>query len=108
MKPERRQWLLWNALFAGALYVGVWLQVSLVGYAIAVFIWITCALYLSVLYAGAAHARPRPVPRWWGYPFDAGVLALLVFQDWPATATGYALSVIAEELVYGRFRPPPA
>lgn len=103
MRKERASWIVWNCIFAGALYVGVWRNQSLIGVGVAAFIWLMLVFYLSALYLGASTAvRKNPVPLVVGLAFDAAVLAVLIKCDWYVTATAYALSALALELSYRR------
>jgi hypothetical protein len=94
-------WLLWNSVFAVGLYLGVWLEVTLIGYAVAAFVWLMVATYFLVLYgASQGPQRSPPVPRVVGWVFDVAVLTLLVSCHWYWTATGFAIAAIALELVH--------
>ena len=107
MRNETRGWLVSNALFAVALYVGMWLEEPLVGYPVAGFVWLMLVTYVAVLYSNSKQPRVRPVPFVVGCLFDLTVLAVLVTCGWSITATGYALSLGAHELIYWRPRPRP-
>jgi hypothetical protein len=102
MSKELRNWIATNALFATAIYWGVWREIQLVGYSVAAFVWVMFATYVAVLYSRSAKADSLPVPRILGLLFDAGVLAALVVCGWPVTATGYTLSVLAHEAILWR------
>lgn len=98
---KQADWLLWNALFAVGLYFGVWLDVSLVGYAVVVFVWSMLACYLAVFYAGdKKKVWANPVPTYIGLLFDVGVLVVLISRNWHLTATAYALTAIALGMLY--------
>jgi hypothetical protein len=92
MSKELRNWIGTNALFAAAIYVGVWREIEAVGYFVAAFVWVMFVSYAAVLYSRNAKARSLPVPRTVGLLFDAGVLGALVICGWPITATGYTLA----------------
>jgi len=108
MSKELRNWIGTNALFAAAIYWGVWREIQLVGYSVAAFVWVIFATYAVVLYSGSTKARSLPVPRILGLLFDAGVLGALVTCGWPVTATGYTLSVLAHEAILWKSARPPA
>ena len=108
MSKELRNWIGTNALFAAAIYVGVWREIQVVGYFVAAFVWVMFATYAAVLYSGSTKARSLPVPRAIGLLFDAGVLSALVTCGWPFTATGYTLSVLAQEAILWKSARPPA
>lgn len=100
-------WIGTNALFAAALYVGVWSEIRVVGYLVAVFVWVMFALYVAVLYSSPEKPRTRPVPTGIGLLFDAMVLSIFVMCGWHLTATGYALSVLAHEAIFRPVARPP-
>lgn len=107
MNNPLRGWIGTNALFAAALYVGVWSELRVVGYLVAAFVWVMFASYVAVLYSRPEKLRSRPVPTLIGLLFDAMVLSVFVTCGWPLTATGYALSVLAHEAIFRRVASPP-
>jgi hypothetical protein len=99
-------WLKWNAVLAAALYVGVWLDVVLIGYLVVAFIWLMLVSYFFVLYAGKeGTVRSSPVPKPVGLIFDAAVLAVLISCHWYLTSVAYVLTAIVLEAVYRKARP---
>ena len=96
-----KAWLLWNALFAFALYVGVWLDVTVIGYGVVAFVWLMLTSYFLVLYTGKPGVqRKNPVPTVAGVAFDVSVLAVLIACNWYWTATAYAVSAMVLELTH--------
>lgn len=101
MTKKQVTWAISNSIFALALYFGVWLDISLVGYLIVFFVWLTLAFYLIVLYSGDKNkVRESAVPAYIDLVFDIGILAILVISDWYLTATAYALSAIVLAITY--------
>lgn len=107
MSKQLRNWIGSNAAFALAVYVGVWLDIEFVGYCVAIFVWIMFVAYAMALYNGDRTTHSRPVPAIANLLFDIAILSILVLSNWPATATGYALSVLAHEAVLRNAGAPP-
>ena len=58
MQKSTLTWVAWNAVFAVAIYVGIWSDVPYVGYGVSAFVWLMLGLYLlSIIIAWAVAPR---------------------------------------------------
>lgn len=106
MQKSTLTWVAWNAVFAVAIYVGIWSDVPYVGYGVSAFVWLMLGLYLLVLYPGdATKLRERPIPWPVSVVFDVAAIYVFLERGWFVTATAYALAVLALTLIYGRSQP---
>jgi hypothetical protein len=74
---------------------------------VAIFVWAMFVAYAMALYSGDRKTHSRPVPVIANYLFDIAILGIMVLSNWPVTATGYALSVLAHEAVMRNPGAPP-
>lgn len=93
-----------NGLLLGAIYFGAWQHMAWLGWLVAAFIWVMCALYFVVLFSSSpSQAAEDALPPAVGWLVDAAALFMLLHADWYVTATVYALSVLVLECI-GRRR----
>ena len=92
--------LAYNAALLGAIWLGAWKGIQLVGWAVIVFVWVMALMYFSALYIGKLETNASdPLPRGVGWGFDVACIFMFVYADWHLTATVYALSTVALELI---------
>ena len=98
---SRNWWILANAAFGVGIYVGMWNDVTWLGYLTSVLVWIMLASYLAALWTRNRHHRYKnPVNPWVDKVADVLFYAALVASGWIVTAAVYAFSCIVLSAVY--------
>jgi hypothetical protein len=108
MRQRTLNWLIWNAVLAAAIYVGIWRETPYVGYLVSAFVWLMLGIYLLVLYTEEpTKVRESPISWPVGLVFDVAATSVFVARSWFGTATGYVLGALALALIYHRSNPRP-
>lgn len=107
MQRNTSNWMIWNAILAIAIYLGIWRGMPCIGYAVSVFVWLMLGLYLLVLHGSAGRAKPhvRPVPWPLEAALDVAFVCVFIASGWFVSPTAYALSALALAFIYHRSRP---
>ena len=104
---SRNWWILANAAFGVGIYVGMWNDVTWLGYLTSVLVWIMLASYLTALWTrDRRHRYQNPVHPWVDGFADLLFYAALVASGWIVTAAVYAFSCIVLSAVYRRDAGP--
>ena len=107
MQRNTLNFVIWNAVLAIAIYLGIWRGMPYIGYAVSVFVWLMLGLYLLVLRGSAGNAKPhvRPVPWPFEVALDVAFVCVFIASGWFVSATAYALSALALACIYHRSKP---